>query len=98
VASSSITSNSLVITWDSPPDSVQNGIIRYYVVVMLELNTGSNLTFTVQSRTSLSVGDLHPYYTYQINVLAVTIEAGPSSLDHRVTTLQDGKLVFVKLS
>ena len=92
MASSSITSNSLVLTWDPPPHSVQNGIARHYIVEVLELNTGSNLNFTVQSRTSLSVGDLHPYYTYQFNVIAVTIDSGPSSLAHRVTTLQDSKL------
>lgn len=90
IASTSVTSNSLILTWDPPSNSLQNGIVRGYVIVATELDTGANITFMVQSHTSLSVGDLHPYYTYQFNVFAVTVEVGPSSLDYQVTTLQDG--------
>ena len=97
MASSSVTSNSLVLTWEPPPNSVQNGIVRHYIVKLLELNTGSNLNFTVLQRTSLSLGDLHPYYTYQFNVIAVTIDSGPSSLAHHVTTLQDSKLLTFQI-
>ena len=90
VASTSITSSSLVLSWDPPLNALQNGIIRHYIITAIELNTGANFTFMAQSRITLSVGDLHPFYTYQFNVFAVTIQAGPSSSDHQVTTSQDG--------
>lgn len=70
-----------------------NGMIRHYIVAFLEINTGTNFTYQVHSRTSFSVGDLHPFYRYLINVFAVTVEVGPSSLDHTVTTLEDSKFV-----
>ena len=89
--SSNITSDSLTLTWDPPPNNLQNGVIRHYVVVALELNTGINTTY-MASHTTLSIGDLHPFYLYEFRVFAVTVEVGPSSLAHQVTTLEDGKL------
>ena len=94
VLSANITSDSLTLTWDPPPRQLQNGVIRHYIVVALELNTGINITYMVQSHTMLSVGDLHPFYSYEFSVFAVTVEVGPSSLAHRVSTLEDGKLCF----
>ena len=90
VVSSDVMSTSLTLTWGSPQNTLQNGVIRHYIITALEINTGTNFTYQAQSRTTFSIGDLHPYYTYQFNVFAVTVEVGPSSLDHRVTTLQDG--------
>lgn len=91
VMSSNITSSSLTLTWVAPQDTLQNGVIRHYIIMALEVNTGANFTYQAQSHTTFSVGDLHPYYTYRYNVHAVTIEVGPASLDHTVTTLQDSK-------
>lgn len=91
VSSSSITSNSLTLTW-LPPEN-PNGVIRYYTISVLEIDTGTNFTYQAQS-TSFSIGDLHPYYTYLFTVSAVTVAEGPNSLGHRVTTLQDGTLYF----
>ena len=89
VVSSNITSTSLTLTW--APPLIPNGIIRHYIIRAVEVNTGTNFTYQAQSRTTFTVGDLHPYYTYHFNVHAVTIELGPASLNHTVTTLQDGK-------
>ena len=97
VQSSDITSTSLTLTWLPPESTLQNGVIRHYIVMALEVNTGANFSYQAQSHTSFSVGDLHPYYTYHFNVLAVTVEAGPASLDHTVTTLQDSMLMFLSL-
>ncbi len=72
--------------------ALQNRIISHYIITLLELNTGNNLTYQAQSHTTFSVGDLHPYYSYQFNVFAVTVDIGPASLDHVVLTLQDSKL------
>lgn len=73
-----------------------NGMIRHYVITALEINTGNNLTFQAHSHISFSVGDLHPFYSYLFNVFAVTVEMGPPSPDHTVTTLEDSK--FTTLS
>lgn len=92
MTSSDVTSTSLTLSWFPPEE--QNGVIRHYIVVVHEVNTGTNFTYQAQSHLSFSIGDLHPYYTYQINVFAVTVEVGPASLDHNITTLQDSKLRF----
>lgn len=91
VQSFNVTSTSLTLSWLPPPSELHNGIIGHYIIRALEINTGTNLTYQAQSHTSLSIGDLHPYYTYQFNVFAVTVGVGPASLDHTVSTLQDGK-------
>ena len=70
-------------------------MVRYYIVTMLETNTGVNFTYQSHSHTSFSIGDLHPFYTYQFYVRAVTVEVGPLSTAHTVTTLEDGKLVYM---
>ena len=89
MASSNITSTSLTLTWLPPDNTLQNGIISHYIILAREVDTGTNFTYRAQSLTSFSIGDLHPHYTYLFNVFAVTVETGPASLDHRVTTLQD---------
>ena len=95
VDSSDITSTSLTLSWLPPENTLQNGIIRHYIIIGLEIETGTNFSYQSQSNNMFSIGDLHPYYTYQFNVHAVTIEIGPSSLDHIVTTLQDGMCMCV---
>ena len=37
------------------------------------------------------VGDLHPYYTYQLSLQAVTIAAGPISPTINITMQEDGE-------
>ena len=91
VTSSDVTSNSLTLTWNPPPIAQRNGNIRYYIISVLELNTGNNFTFRTHSHATLLITDLHPFYDYAINVVAVTVGTGPPSTVHRVTTLEDGK-------
>jgi hypothetical protein len=91
VVSSSVTSTSLTLTW--APPLIPNGVITHYIINAVEVDTGVNITYQAQSRTTFTVGDLHPYYTYQFNVRAVTVAVGPASPSHTVTTLQDGKTV-----
>lgn len=94
--SSAITSTSLTLTWLPPQNTLQNGVIRQFLITAVELNTGTNSTYRTQSSrmNSFSLGDLHPSYTYRFNVHAVTIEVGPASLDHVVTLLEDGTSPF----
>lgn len=89
MSSSDITSTSLTLTWLPPLNP--NGMIRHYIVKVLEINTGINFTYQAHSHSSFTIGDLHPFYSYIFDVFAVTVGAGPSSLDHTVTTLEDSK-------
>ena len=91
VMSSSITSTSVTLSW--LPPRTPNGNVRHYIVIAIETNTGANFTYQAQSHSAFSIGDLHPYYTYLFNVFAVTVEVGPPSFNHTVTTLQDSMLL-----
>ena len=43
------------------------------------------------AQLSITVGDLHPYYTYNFSVSAVTVAPGPYSEPLVVQTLPDSK-------
>ena len=76
VNGTSINPFTISLWWDEPPPNHQNGIIRYYVVHVLEMQTGRFWTiYSVD--TTLLVGALHPYYVYECNIAAITIRAGP---------------------
>lgn len=86
------------VSWTPPPKNQQNGIIQYYVLLLVEDNgykrrviNGSNMVYTI-------VNGLHPYYTYKVSVAAFTIGMGPFTNHTEVTLPQDGKLhVFLVL-
>ena len=54
----------LLFTWLPPPPIHINGIILYYEVDLREIETGQRWTFFALG-DDLSLGSLHPYYTYQ---------------------------------
>lgn len=86
---------SVDLSWVVPRSDLQNGVIRYYVLEVYENNTGNSSTYqTLSAQTSYTVSNLHPYYTYSIRILAVTVGPGPLSISHTVNTLQDGKTVL----
>ena len=68
----------------------QNGIVREYVVNITEMNTGSTIQ-KLSTTNSLTVENLHPYYTYVVIVAAYTIESGPYSTSFLFTTAEHGK-------
>lgn len=80
------------LSWVPPRSDLQNGVIRYYVLEVYENNTGNSSTYqTLSAQTSITISTLHPYYTYSIRILAVTVGPGPLSVSHTVNTLQAGK-------
>ena len=90
-ASSTITSISFVLSWDPPNYYHQNGIITGYEIQITEAETSSVLTYT-SSSTSLTVQSVHPAYTYQCVVAAVTAAGtGPFTTSFTVTANEDGK-------
>ena len=60
---------------------------------MTELDTGLNLSINVLMETGYSVGSLHPFYTYNISVSAVTVAAGPYTEPYTIRTQEDGKFL-----
>ena len=89
VAYINLTSTSLILTWKPPSDDHHNGIIRSYIVQGKE-ETGRLFTLT-SVHTQVLVGQLHPYYTYNFTVSAVTTLPGPYSEPLGLQTLEDGK-------
>ena len=67
----------------------QNGIVREYVVNITEVSTGSTVQ-KVSTTNSLTLDNLHPYYTYEVVVAARTIENGPFSTSYSFTTAENG--------
>lgn len=81
---------SLLLTWSSPPDSYQNGIIRSYVVKIVEVNSDNVMVYSTTA-TTLTVGPVYPFTSYECSVAAVTVSQGPFSGSVVVQTPQDGK-------
>ena len=92
-----MSSTIITLFWDPPPADEQNGIITQYRINITEVQTGRSVTL-FSSTTSVNVTSLHPYYTYNCAIAAVTsIGAGPYTSVITVVTLQDGKVTFISL-
>ena len=83
-----------MVNWNSLPVQNRNGIIRYYTVRVIEIQTGiaSQSNSTLES---LSLNNLHPAYDYQIQVAAVTVSTGPFSSAVTTSTAEDGMLTEI---
>ena len=93
VSGSVVNSSTIMLNWNPPDVDDQNGIVRYYVVNVTELQTGNIFQFTANA-TSLTVTSLHPAYTYEITVSAATIGPGPFSPTLSLQTDEAGKNLF----
>ena len=69
----------------------ENGLVRFYLVFVFEAETGMAAQFSSMDE-SINLENLHPYYTYSVEVSAYTIASGPSSLPLTVTMDQDGNV------
>ena len=85
-----MTSTTVTVTWNPPNFDLQNGVIRYYNVSVMEQMTGNSIWF-LENSTEIIVEGLHPYYYYGIQVAAVTIATGPFSDQVTVQLLESGK-------
>ena len=85
-----ITATSVTLNWQPPPEEDRNGLIRLYYVFVTEPESGRS--FTLNSTTiSYSVHNLHPFYTYNFSVAAVTVAAGPISDNITLQTSEAGE-------
>ena len=85
-----VNSTSVDLSWSPPPTEHHNGIIRYYIVRVVEEDTGEMFSLS-STHQQITVGSLHPYYIYHFSVSAVTVGPGPYSEPHTVQTLPDSK-------
>ena len=86
-----LNSNSISVSWDALPADLANGIIRKYTVNVTV--SESQEKWTVETPlTTVTLSELHPFYTFTIQVAAHTIGPGPFSPQQTLETLQDGKL------
>ena len=84
-----VDSTSLFFSWLAPPLDQQNGMIHRYDLTLTELETGSVFSYST-SGTNFTATLLHPNYQYQVEISAVTIGSGPSSLPFILLTPEDG--------
>lgn len=84
------TSQSINLVWESPPEEDINGILRQFVIRVVEHETGRIFTNT-SSYEQITLLDLHPYYTYSVSVAAETIDTGPFSNNITIQLAEEGK-------
>ena len=94
-----MSSTSLRIEWEAPPEARQNGDITSYKVNYLKL-PGDTQTQLMQevgpSDRSCTLTNLDKWTRYEITVLATTVVGdGPASMPIRVQTDEDGMYCFV---
>ena len=90
-----LSSTLIHLQWNPPPEEHHNGEIDSYTVLCSEVNTGQSLTQLSTATTNITIDGLHPYYTYNCSVSAVTVDQGPFSAIVSVTTLEDGWSPFI---
>ena len=95
VSGTVVNSSTIELNWDPPDVEGPNAAVRYYIVNVTEVQTANIFQFTANT-TGLSISSLHPSYTYEIAVSAVTIGPGPFSPTLTLQTAEAGaKTCFV---
>ena len=90
-----LNSTHIYLMWEPPEDP--NGDIREYRINVTEEETGRMFQL-ITSTTSIAIGSLHPYYTYNCTVVAVTIGPGPFSTVITLRTAEDGRFHHCKVT
>ena len=91
---SQLTAFSVHLEWIPPPSEYWNGIIRQYVLIRTELETGTNVVTQSLPQAEHTVGNLHPFYNYNFSVCAVTVLQGPCSDAYTVKTLEHSEQFY----
>lgn len=79
------------ISWESPNQNLQNGVITYYTVMLADLMFGTPDRVFNTTLTDISFTELEEYTSYAFEVAAATIGLGPFSTPVKFTTAEDGK-------
>ena len=86
-----IDSTTIILSWSPPLPEEQNGIIRQYIIDVTELDTGDTFSFN-STNTETTLPMLHPFYTYEFTITAVTVDPGPPTPPFTVQMEEDGEL------
>lgn len=87
-------SRSLRLSWTPLPAEHQNGEVLGYSITLVAVETGTAPQHN-SSSTSLTISELHPYYTYQCRVAAFNSAGmGPFTAVVEKMTDQDGMYMF----
>ena len=86
-------SESIFLQWNPPPFEHQNGLIRMYIINVTEVDTGAQFQYT-SVNTQYTLRSLHPNYTYEFVIEAVTVAPGPPTSEFSIQTSQDGKCPY----
>ena len=88
-----LNSTHIYIDWDPPPEEQHHGELREYRIAIHEIETStSSQVSSAPDVTEAIIGPLHPYYTYNCTILAVTAGEGPPSTVITVRTEEDGRV------
>lgn len=87
-------STSVTLSWSPPSEGQLNGVLRHYVLLIQELDSGRNVTLT-SINSVIVLSDLHPFYSYAIAVCPVTVDTGPCADFEPIQLPQDGKLYLI---
>lgn len=82
-----LSATALYASWNSVFTPV--GDVRDYILRLLEVDTG--LVIDIRSAATYITVPVHPAYTYNCSISAVTVARGPFSAVISVNTPQDGK-------
>ena len=85
-----VTATSFLVKWTLPPLNETNGRIRYFMLAITENETLVTTYVEVYHTTKLLEG-LHPFYTYMLEVAAVTSALGPYSSPFATITKEAGE-------
>ncbi len=86
-----MTPNILSLEWDPPAEENQNGIIIDYFVNVTAVETSTAFSVVSGGSLSTTIPGLHPFYTYNYIIAAVTnVGRGPFSMSRSVQMPQDG--------
>ena len=88
-----VNSTTIALRWDTIAVENRNGILRHYLISVLEVETGEVDVYTAVA-TQLNISRLHPYYTYTCVVAAVTNSVGPFSHNVSIITPQGGNYMI----
>jgi len=83
-----LNSTHIHLSWDHPPEEFHHGVIRHYLINVTEQETERVLQLTSEE-TEITIGPLHPHYTYHCAIAAVTVAEGPF-INITVRTEEDG--------
>ncbi len=88
------TSSSISISWNPPPFEQQNGLIRYYLVYLTDINGNTLELQTNDNSTDFTIENVVPVHNnYTVSLAAFTIGVGPSSSALTISLPESGKLV-----